>query len=532
MIYTDLSSELSSNNSAVSVVTVLSSALVAHASPSSSRVSLTQDAVVLSAAGSYDPDEPDGSNELTYNWTCSRRSLASNVMSSCFTGVNYAVVTDQSELDFVLTGMEDLDQAELTFTVIVSRDVRQASAQSILTFAVTEVPAVTLLASSLSLDLHGKHNPHDQLIFSASVEGYSMDRLAFAWTTSDAAMDLTSLSPELLLTDLVSPNLVLGASCLLPGVSISITVTVTLLDHDDVEPGQASITVLTNSPPSSGTCSLDLASDPLALNELRCEDWTDDADDFPIWYQFGYLDPMSTFLALTSPQTSPSASVLLPVGELDLQVLITDNKQAQAVFSLSVVVPSLQLDTEAEWQEVSDSLLGSAQDALAVSDLNTFAQLATVTLSLLNSSSSLVASSSTGSTFLTFGPQVRESVFNLTRRMLEEDQTPRQDTLELAVALVADTCRSSEQLTTDVRTGALDLLVTATHSLTTAFGSIQLSQADQSVYVLSQVLTSFLNQDDATSMSSSSLSDSSAADMVFFLNSHLIPFCLVLSLIF
>ena len=523
--FSDPTTGLSSNNSATTSVSVVASELVASVSPGSSRFSLTQDSITLSGLASYDPDDSTGGfEELTFGWTCTRTTASTeddDEATDCFTGANSGLQVNEAELLFYTPSDEDLDLAELTFTLTVSSGQRSTSVQVSYTFVITELPRVQISVSSPSLALFGKHNPMDTLTLVGSVEDYSLDRLSFQWSSVASSLDLSSLSAPRLLTDLTSLNLVLGSEALAAGISHTFELEVVVEGAEYLAPGWASVQVVTNAPPSSGTCSATLHNTPLTPSTLRCPDWTDDADDFPLQYQFGYLHPDTlTFFALTSYQSSPEAHVLLPVGSVELQMRVRDNKLAVATVSLSPINVPGAVSAD-ELVSVTDVFLTDAEQALSSGDLNTFAQLAAVTLSLLNhdnstatsvtdstlsSSTASISTSTSSSSELENGQQIREELLNLTRALAATSTS--EATSDLVVTLVASTCSEPTELNREVRLGALELLTESANTLSD-FGSLGTSNAEQIVYVMNQVLSSFFV--DPSSQSSSLGSESSSA---------------------
>ena len=193
--YTDDASGIVANNSAVLEIQVPEAELVATVTPGSSRLSVTQPSFLLSAAGSYDPDHnaAEGPDDgLSYLWSCERhRALGSDnedgdvetstesetetqvEVPSCWTGENSDLNLTSSELLYHTPVDGTLDLDELDFTVVVSKGFRATSAQVSFSFALTDLPHVSIVAHSPSLDLYHKHNPQDILTLQSTVEGYT-----------------------------------------------------------------------------------------------------------------------------------------------------------------------------------------------------------------------------------------------------------------------------------------------------------------------------------------------------------------------
>ena len=496
MIYTELASGVTSNSSTTCSVTVLQSALIAHVTPTGSRLSLAQDSVTLSASGSYDPDDThDFDNEesgLQYSWACERRLLSGEESTvtdtddlSCWTGANSAAVLTGSELIYYTPNDIGLDLYELVFTLTVSKDTRESSAQVSFTFSLTEIPQVSLTASSASLSLHSTHNPQDVLSFQSSVEGYASDRLNYSWSVVDSTLELADLVLDTqLYTDLSSPSLVLGPDVLLPGATYVFKLTVTVSEADYLDPGWAFVTVETNAPPALGSCTVDLAPDALSASVLLCSGWTDRASDLPLQYRFGYISPESGMLFyLTTFQSLPSASVLLPVGTLDIRVIISDNKLAETMFWLPEIEVIMDLESEVEDLEATmEMLLQDSSLSLAQGNLDSFSQLSALTVSLLTlpTFSSSMSSSSSHT-----AAQARLGLLNLTNQLFESSSSVAVS--ELVVSNVAGITEDPSQLSAQAQLYAVDLLVGSVGNLA-GQGLLQMPQAELSVFALSQVL--------------------------------------------
>ena len=510
MIYTELESGVTSNSSTTCSVTVLRSALIAHVTPTSSRLSLSQDSVTLSALGSYDPDDlseiDDEESDLQYSWECERQLLSGEESAvtvtddmNCWTGANSAAVLSGSELIYYTPNDIDLDLYELLFTLTVSKDTRKSSVQISFTFSLTEIPQVTVTASSASLSLHGTHNPQDILSFESTVEGYPYDRLNFSWSLVDSSLELADLDLDTqLFTDLSSQNLVLGPDVLLPGATYVFMLTVTVSEADYLDPGWAFVTVETNAPPALGSCTVDLALDALSTSVLHCSGWTDSATDLPLQYRFGYISQESGMLYyLTNFQSLPSATVLLPVGTLEIRVIISDNKQAEAVFWLPDIEVIIDLESEVDDLEATmEILLQESALSLTQGNLDSFSQLSALTVSLLTlpAFSSSVSSSSSSN-----AAQIRLDLLNLTSQMFQSSNSVAVS--ELVVSTVAGITEDSSQLNSQAQAHVVDLLVGTVGNLA-GQGLLETPQAELTVFALSQVLVSMHDLSEGPSSSS------------------------------
>jgi hypothetical protein len=80
----------------------------------------------------------------------------------------------------------------------------------------------------------------------------------------------------------------------------------------------------------------------------RARSWTDDAEDLPLLFSFGYVDAEGMAHTVTSATTASSiAGLVLPIGDLDMGVVVADQLGATATAfgasKLSVATPTLNV---------------------------------------------------------------------------------------------------------------------------------------------------------------------------------------------
>ena len=499
--YTDPMSGTSTSNSALSMVTVLSSPLVAILTPGTGPQSILWDNLTLSAAESYDPDLVNRSaNELSFLWTCAR--IPSQL--SCFLSDNQTVDLTHSEL--ILYPQTDFLSDEFVVSVRVFDSTRNSSAVSTLTFTYLELPELTLTLSSMSLNAHGTHNPQDTLTISAVVEGIASSDVDWAWSWSAA------LGPaeDLLLTDTTSANLVLAPWALLGGYVYDFNISVSLPTVPDLATTWRIVKVLTNAAPTPGTCKVTLAAEPLEPADVSCSGWTDSAEDLSLQYQFAFARIGSTnYQALTSYQASNTASVILPVGEIDLECRVVDVWGSVAYMNLLVNVPEPDFTEDHEWVGVGSDLLTQANEALIVGDLDIVAQYAAVSLSLASMATAVPLSSASSSVSSTtaLGIQLREEVLQLVQEV--SNGQPSQDTSELVFSIVAETVSEPSQVTPFLGESALELTSASLDSLSQV-GTLTSEASDTIIGTISSVLESiFVSPEVSSSTTTTSSSGES-----------------------
>lgn len=263
----------------------------------------------------------------------------------------------------------------------------------------------------------------------------------------------------------------------------------TVDDAEDLEAGWAQVSIETNAPPTSGSCGVTLGESIVAQSEIRCSSWTDNDEDLPLSYQFGYLDPVNgLYVAMTSFQSTLSTSMLLPIGNVRLEVHIMDNKGAETTFTLDEIVVA------ASAEEVSDdsvtALLEDAQQEVAQGDVYTSFQGAILTLSLLDLNAASSPQDSTALTNETRGTHIRSSVFNLTRLYLLADSTA--SVAHLAISLMSGLCSDSSELGPAVQQGSMEVLADSVDRLVVD-GELPLVDATRVLYSVSQVMKSVFN---------------------------------------
>jgi hypothetical protein len=112
--------------------------------------------------------------------------------------------------------------------------------------------------------------------------------------------------------------LVIPAGSLTPGGTYQFECRAQYSGEPDATPGYAALTVVVNSPPSSGV----LAASPLegvvmdTAFELSCSGWVDDATDLPLLYSFFYkiMGDVTEFQIVSRTPSTRFAGALLPAG--------------------------------------------------------------------------------------------------------------------------------------------------------------------------------------------------------------------------
>ena len=282
------------NNTAATTVNVGAQALVASIAGGVEQAVAIGDTVELDGSLSVDPDENDAEGPLRYLWNCSRR-----VDATPETGESQRrLVHDKSLLapvdatQSILAFVPDTTSgwtggATYEFTLLVSRGTRTAT-YSILLFISADryMPRATVT----DFDENLKYNPTADTYAAVYFEATSPDPDRYCcdsvWevegeTINLLAKDAAAASPMLINLGLTRANAV---------YRLKLTVT------DGIGSTSSSVVSLTtNGPPTSGT----MAVTPYRGTALQTEfeflldAWSDDPDDYPLTYTYGYRQRLS-----------------------------------------------------------------------------------------------------------------------------------------------------------------------------------------------------------------------------------------------
>jgi hypothetical protein len=146
--------------------------------------------------------------------------------------------------------------------------------------------------------------------------------------------------------------------------------------------GMAFAQIVVNGPPLSGTCAAVPAVGVSTVTkfELRCEDWADDADDFPFQYAF-HLEKEGVWAEIGQMQGAASipAEVLPPGPEESdymhtIRASIADKSGAVSYYTFQVQVLDPQIPAS-EWLSLVQTLIdGPLSVSSDIGDTNQFSQ--------------------------------------------------------------------------------------------------------------------------------------------------------------
>ena len=334
-INTTVTDSAGNANTASATVTVKRSAIDVSISGGNRAVGAST-ALTLDASGSNDPDSDDGAQSISFNWTCSRGDV--NFGQPCLA---YASDGGWSLSPLSLIGMKPyvgyLPQGTYTFTVIgTTKDGRSDSAATTIVVVGGTPPSVKVdvqcdTGSSCNL---ARINPSKKVIIegyanvtSSSHAGSSRKPLYVAqWTNEEGTFNdgksFTSATSSSLsqtvqaMSGMLSFSLVLKGDSLVDGSSYTFRLTVASRT-DPTSSGYSEISFMTNAAPTSGTFDVTpLRGHVLTTSfSLSDEGWVDDADDYPLYYSFYYIDPSDPKQKvnnLAANSLYPSISTLLP----------------------------------------------------------------------------------------------------------------------------------------------------------------------------------------------------------------------------
>eukprot|EP00935_MAST-01C_sp_MAST-1C-sp1_P001384 g1384.t1 len=308
-------------NSAKAIITVKASDLIAAVKGGSLRRVGVDKPVVVSAAGSYDPDDPfgRGAGALSFHWSCTTPKT-----SACIDAVSNQVMVLPQLREITLN---DGDGSWLKFnntyqlTVTVCAKGEDCASVSRAAFASTSIevgagspPEVGISYCALEgtklicgKPLPSKVNPSDKLVLEAAVTTKDAGDMAFVSTHWSELQDQLSAAPSYFSTPLAGA---VGAAQL--GLALKSNVLVAngqytfrfeATNTHTGATGLAQVHVVANAPPTSGA----IVAAACATNSTGLCDgdktgyaaetvfevsslyWVDDASDLPLTYSFASL---------------------------------------------------------------------------------------------------------------------------------------------------------------------------------------------------------------------------------------------------
>jgi hypothetical protein len=307
-------------------VEVLPSKLDAVIAGGDRLVSL-QDLFVLDASSSSDPDNEN--TVLTYEWDC--RLMPAGV--GCFEQLDQPVIPSL----FVINGSA-LEPTQFgtyyEFSVTVGeqnrfdRNIVESVRIETITNATRDVNIKTVEDAKFTKDSVLLQPTDKPLILRASLPNVPVDDFSYQWFVRTENLNMST--PNILGSSLRSANLVINPNMLQADVVYKFQVSAYVKNNYRAQVGLATIEVLANSPPTSGSCkgvsqkkgSLGEGEPGKAAIdkfELSCTGWLDSPLDQPLQYCFDLLpgENQNDGMPLSYCQTTPTINVLMPKPKLD-----------------------------------------------------------------------------------------------------------------------------------------------------------------------------------------------------------------------
>ncbi|RLN49063.1 hypothetical protein BBJ28_00013110, partial [Nothophytophthora sp. Chile5] len=264
-----------------------------------------RDMLLLDGSGTVDPDA--STTALTYSWACQdvTDSLASPTICKDASTSPVVALNLTASPNAVLKILPFKLQSgrQLQFSLTASKGSLKATASTVVWIVEGHLPIVRTSASAAKINPSSRFTMEAQVSsdypYTARWEQTQGDLVlpdATAGDSSDAfALPLTSLSNAIRKNKLTA----------------GLTYDFRLVASDsEGNVGFGSVSVVVNSPPSSGTFTVTPQSG-YAMQDvftLSCSQWSDNVDDFPLTYSFGVLST-SSFQTLSNATTDISALI-------------------------------------------------------------------------------------------------------------------------------------------------------------------------------------------------------------------------------
>ncbi|GMF31755.1 unnamed protein product [Phytophthora fragariaefolia] len=388
------------NNTADVQIVVARTDLTPHIAAGNRSVGVEQD-LVLDASVSTDPDDPHNDVPMHYVWACSTFNSASLAYDiACLTAVGGPLVLD-AQAKVTVPANTVNPKVVYKFAVTVSKDSRSSTTSVFITMTPGSPPQVSIEPLSTA-----KVNVNDRVI----LKGNAVSKLPVTKTewsivgASAATMNaIFAIQPPTRLT------MLLNQGKLTPGVSYKFQLNVT---DSSGQIGSATITVVANSPPSSGSLTV-TPSVGYALEDkftVLASDWVD--EDLPLKYTFKYIKG-STYSGESEVALGASTPDALFVSQLGLGggdnstitivVYVQDSFGATTRLTKEIQVKQMVVataDQAAYLANKTSAVLAEALSGDPGTVLNTINALA----DMVNGDTETTTSTSTGGTVSTPAP--------------------------------------------------------------------------------------------------------------------------------
>ena len=297
------------NNSVSTKVLVGTSDLVA-AIDGGDRNAPTGSTITLDASPSFDPDSPDTSSSLLFEWKC-----------AVLTGTG-TCPGDMDDVSLITTVLDTVGEYEFQVTLRkYSKGAWRNVSSSILIEAINSVPPpVSVAALAIS-----KVNPSEKLILTGT-SGPAVAPFGLEWSLTSGDLPSGSLADrattsltDSVVADISDTNyLVLPPDSLTAGAAYEFTLTASYADASNGVAGYSVLSIRVNAPPSSGLLTIS-PDEGVVLQTpylFKASGWVDDLTDLPLLYSFYYII-YGTVVEYQIVSNTPSASrdgTLLPRG--------------------------------------------------------------------------------------------------------------------------------------------------------------------------------------------------------------------------
>eukprot|EP00698_Gefionella_okellyi_P021467 TRINITY_DN6972_c0_g1_i3.p1 TRINITY_DN6972_c0_g1~~TRINITY_DN6972_c0_g1_i3.p1 ORF type:complete len:1924 (+),score=494.39 TRINITY_DN6972_c0_g1_i3:898-6669(+) len=382
--------------------------------------------------------DPDGANvnNAVFTWSCT------NSTAIC-THPNVTAETSGTVM------LDTLDIALVRFNVSATLTGRSANALANIDFVPGNPPAI----SAITTTPHA--NPSDKLILSIQ----SNQVCSPVWSMVSGVLDLTSTS--VVGSSSTSSNLVILPNNLAAGQ----TYVFQALCSNVNGTGRSKVTVVSNSPPTGGTCTTASSAIGGESMVLSCSGWTD--ADAPLLYYFGRVDSVGNVQALSQPSTSPSATIIASPGPLPSRLVtysafIVDGYGAttSVTFTSTITVPDLAAyaSVASYASTVADN---SLQVALTAGDTTQATQIVQYAAWLLNNADNTVNDVSSRRT-------IRATFVNSMETIISSTTVQSKQGVEQNLKTLGDMSQSAAEVSDSAQQKGLDIvktLITSTQSV-------------------------------------------------------------------
>ncbi|KAE9036713.1 hypothetical protein PR001_g8697, partial [Phytophthora rubi] len=304
-LFVAMASNAKVNNTADVQIAVARTDLTPLISAGNRSVGVEQD-LVLDASPSADPDDPQNTVLMQYAWACTTFNVATQAYdTACLTAVGDTLVLD-TQAKITVAANTVNPNTVYKFAATVAKDSRSSTASVFITITPGSPPQVSIDPLTTA-----KVNINDRVV----LKGKATSKLPITKTEwSIAGASTAAMSAIFAIPPVNRTTMLLNGEKLTPGVSYKFQLNAT---DSSGQMGSATIAVVANSPPSSGSLSV-TPSLGYALEDkfsLLASDWVD--EDLPLKYTFKYIKG-STYSGESEVALGASTPDALFVSQLGL----------------------------------------------------------------------------------------------------------------------------------------------------------------------------------------------------------------------